>query len=129
MKKNSVTILLILCTLLSGMSLRLSFLQKQLIPRQTGDNISAPEGEFASGEPTEILEDESLFRALWEPGLILPVSDDLLEMKPPDYFLIQKAEHPDLPDTEEMKQQEKLLNALYHSPAGHMRMILSGPLS
>ncbi|MEE4358146.1 MAG: penicillin-binding transpeptidase domain-containing protein [Desulfococcaceae bacterium] len=120
MKKSDISILLILCALLSVMVFRLSYLQKQVIPWQIADSISAPEGENPSQEKPELPEDESLFLALWEAGLISPLDDDRLEMNPPDHFLIQKAKNPDTADTEEMKEQEKLLKTLYHSPPGNV---------
>ncbi|MEZ4526947.1 MAG: hypothetical protein R2941_13610 [Desulfobacterales bacterium] len=120
MKKNSVSILLILFVLLFGMALRLAFLQKQVIPLKISETVSLPEIKFLSEKQREMPEDESLFHALRKAGLILPLDDDRLEMKPPDHFLIQKTENPDLADTEEMKEREKLLRDLYHSPPGHM---------
>ncbi len=120
LKKSDISILLILCALLSVMGLRLSYLQKQVIPRQISDSVSGSEGKSESEDRPEIPEDESLFLSLWEAGLISPLDDDRLEMNPPDHFLIQKAKNPDTADREEMKEQEKLLKALYHSPPGNV---------
>ncbi|MGE0083471.1 MAG: penicillin-binding transpeptidase domain-containing protein [Desulfococcaceae bacterium] len=121
MKKNNIAIVLIVCTLLSFMGFRLSVLQKQGIPGQIAAHVSA---ESVSEEKPEtipkMMEDESLFRSLWEEKLITALPDDRLELSPPDSILIQKAQHPDLADTEEMKKQEKLLKALYHSPPGRV---------
>ncbi len=121
MKKKDIPILIILCTLLSFMAFRLSVLQQQFIPGQMADSVSAePASQQTNKTVSEKMEDEKLFLELWENRLITALPDDRLELSPPDYILIQKAQNPDLANAEELKKQEKLLKALYHSPPGNV---------
>jgi cell division protein FtsI/penicillin-binding protein 2 len=106
MRLRYIAYLMIACLAVSGMAFRLRELQTRLIPHPG-----------AKTAPRVQTEDHELFNQLKDAGLLTSGPNDRLELPSRDYARILRFRGSAMP-LETLEHHEKLIQALYGSPAG-----------